>query len=110
MNLRHFFPHRNRAKHWFKNLIKDFNLFSELVEGNGDGNVLFVPNEYADTENDYANEIDEDSLNEQAKEEAFEDYYDQLMKNVVWKKPFQRFWLFAKNKPKIEFSVPLFQK
>ena len=67
----------------FCNLIKDFNLFSELVEGNGNGNVLFVPNEYADTENDYTNEIDEDSLNEQAKEEAFEDYYDQLMKNVV---------------------------
>ena len=59
------------------------NLFSELLEGNGDGNVLFVPNEYSDTENDYANEIGEDSLNEQAKEEAFEDYYDQLLKNVV---------------------------
>ena len=57
--------------------------FSELLEGNGDGNVLLVPNEYADTENDYANEIDEDSLNEQAKEEDFEDYYDQLLKNVV---------------------------
>ena len=50
-------------------------------------------------------------LNEQAKEEAFEDYYDQLLKNVVWKKPlFQRFWLFAGNKPKIEFSVSVFQK
>ena len=59
-----------------------------MVEGNGDGNVLFVPNEYADTENDYANEIGEDSLNDQAKEEAFEDYYDQLLTNVVWKKPF----------------------
>ena len=59
------------------------NLFSELLEGNGDGNVLFVPNEYSDTENDYANEIGEDSLNEQAKEKAFEDYYDQLLKNVV---------------------------
>ena len=54
-----------------------------MLEGNGDGNVLFVPNEYSDTENDYANEIGEDSLNEQAKEEAFEDYYDQLLKNVV---------------------------
>ena len=57
--------------------------FSELLEGNGDGNVLFVPNEYSDTENDYTNEIGEDNLNEQAKEEAFEDYYDQLLKNVV---------------------------
>jgi len=89
----------------------DYPQSNQLVEGNGDGNVLFVPNEYADTENDYANEIGEDSLNEQAKEEAFEDYYDQLLKNVVWKKnPLQRFWLFAGNKPKIEFSVPLFQK
>ena len=81
-----------------------------MVEGNGDGNVLFVPNEYADTENDYANEIDEDSLNEQAKEEAFEDYYDQLLKNVVWKKPFNDFDYLLEKKPKIEFSVPLFQK
>ena len=37
--------------------------FSELLEGNGDGNVLFVPNEYSDTENDYTNEIGEDNLN-----------------------------------------------
>merc|ERR1711956_200129 len=58
----------------------DYPQSNQLVEGNGDGNVLFVPNEY---ENDYANEIGEDSLNEQAKEEAFEDYYDQLLKNVV---------------------------
>ena len=70
---------------FFKKL--NANLFSELVEGNGDGNVLFVPNEYADTENDYASEIGEDSLNDQAKEEAFKDYYDQLLTNVVWKKP-----------------------
>ena len=80
----------NEVENWSLSsflLAVNADLFSELVEGNGDDNVLFVPNEYADTENDYANEIGEDSLNDQAKEDAFEDYYDQLLTNVVWKKP-----------------------
>ena len=80
-----------------------------MVEGNGNGNVLFVPNEYADTENDYTNEIDEDSLNEQAKEEAFEDYYDQLLKNVVWKKPFNGFDYLLEKNPKLNFQFLFFK-
>lgn len=52
----------------------DYPQLKQLV----DDDVLVVPTEYSD---DYSN--GEDNLNDQADEETIEDYYDQLLKNLI---------------------------